>query len=78
MTAKLGQEGLNLEGRSQARRQAAWSKAVASNRTPKPKNGALERTRTSDPQVRNLVLYPLSYERAGGDFIIPRLGRWLN
>src|SRR6185503_6094274 len=29
-------------------------------------NGALERTRTSDLQVRNLLLYPLSYERAGG------------
>lgn len=27
--------------------------------------GALERTRTSDLQVRNLMLYPLSYERAG-------------
>jgi hypothetical protein len=26
--------------------------------------GALERTRTSDPQLRKLVLYPLSYERA--------------
>lgn len=26
--------------------------------------GALERTRTSDLQVRNLSLYPLSYERA--------------
>lgn len=26
-------------------------------------NGALERTRTSDLQVRNLLLYPLSYER---------------
>lgn len=29
------------------------------------RNGALERTRTSDLQVRNLLLYPLSYERAG-------------
>src|SRR5690606_25288395 len=28
------------------------------------KAGALERTRTSDLQVRNLLLYPLSYERA--------------
>lgn len=27
--------------------------------------GALERTRTSDLQVRNLMLYPPSYERAG-------------
>lgn len=27
------------------------------------KNGALERTRTSDPQLRKLMLYPLSYER---------------
>ena len=27
-------------------------------------DGALERTRTSDLQVRNLLLYPLSYERA--------------
>lgn len=27
-------------------------------------NGALERIRTSDPQLRKLVLYPLSYERA--------------
>ena len=26
--------------------------------------GALERTRTSDPQLRKLMLYPLSYERA--------------
>jgi hypothetical protein len=26
-------------------------------------NGALERTRTSDPQLRKLMLYPLSYER---------------
>ena len=26
-------------------------------------SGALERTRTSDLQVRNLLLYPLSYER---------------
>lgn len=25
--------------------------------------GALERIRTSDPQLRKLVLYPLSYER---------------
>ncbi len=25
--------------------------------------GALERTRTSDPQLRKLMLYPLSYER---------------
>lgn len=27
------------------------------------KFGALERTRTSDPQLRKLMLYPLSYER---------------
>lgn len=27
------------------------------------RNGALERTRTSDPQLRKLMLYPLSYER---------------
>lgn len=27
------------------------------------KLGALERTRTSDPQLRKLMLYPLSYER---------------
>ena len=27
---------------------------------------ALERTRTSDLQVRNLLLYPLSYERLRG------------
>lgn len=26
-------------------------------------SGALERTRTSDPQLRKLMLYPLSYER---------------
>lgn len=26
-------------------------------------NGAPERTRTSDPQLRKLMLYPLSYER---------------
>lgn len=26
--------------------------------------GALERTRTSDPQLRKLMLYPLSYERS--------------
>jgi hypothetical protein len=26
-------------------------------------NGALERTRTFDPQLRKLMLYPLSYER---------------
>lgn len=28
-------------------------------------SGALERIRTSDPQLRKLVLYPLSYERKG-------------
>ncbi len=28
------------------------------------KLGALERTRTFDPQLRKLMLYPLSYERA--------------
>lgn len=27
------------------------------------RHGALERIRTSDPQLRKLVLYPLSYER---------------
>ena len=32
------------------------------------KNGALERTRTSDLQVRNLLLYPLSYERVRFNF----------
>ncbi len=26
--------------------------------------GALERTRTFDPQLRKLMLYPLSYERS--------------
>lgn len=31
--------------------------------------GALERTRTSDPQLRKLMLYPLSYERARNDRI---------
>jgi flagellar biosynthesis protein FlhA len=30
----------------------------------KEESGALERIRTSDPQLRKLVLYPLSYERA--------------
>ena len=34
-------------------------------------SGALERTRTSDLQVRNLLLYPLSYERAWGLLRIP-------
>ena len=28
-----------------------------------PVFGALERIRTSDPQLRKLMLYPLSYER---------------
>lgn len=31
-------------------------------------SGALERIRTSDPQLRKLVLYPLSYERVGTKF----------
>ncbi len=31
---------------------------------------ALERTRTSDPQLRKLMLYPLSYERVRG-WIVP-------
>lgn len=31
------------------------------------KGGALERIRTSDPQLRKLVLYPLSYERERQD-----------
>ncbi len=30
------------------------------------RDGALERTRTSDPQLRKLMLYPLSYERVRG------------
>ena len=30
---------------------------------PNVSSGALERIRTSDPQLRKLVLYPLSYER---------------
>ena len=29
-------------------------------------DGALERTRTSDPQLTKLMLYPLSYERRLG------------
>src|SRR5690606_35790410 len=36
--------------------------------------GALERTRTSDLQVRNLLLYPLSYERTD-EGSIPRAGQ---
>ena len=28
--------------------------------------GALDRTRTYDPQLRKLMLYPLSYERVVG------------
>lgn len=32
-------------------------------------SGALERTRTSDLQVRNLLLYPLSYERVRNEII---------
>ncbi len=32
--------------------------------TDTDQSGALERTRTSDPQLRKLMLYPLSYERA--------------
>ena len=33
------------------------------SKLPNPSSGALERIRTSDPQFRKLVLYPLSYER---------------
>ncbi len=39
--------------------------------------GALERIRTSDPQLRKLVLYPLSYERARTPIISTRAhGPW--
>ncbi len=37
--------------------------------------GALERTRTSDPQLRKLMLYPLSYERVWK--LKGYLGGWL-
>ncbi len=36
---------------------------VARDRPAKWENGALDRTRTYDPQLRKLMLYPLSYER---------------
>lgn len=32
-------------------------------------DGALEWTRTTDPQLRKLMLYPLSYERARKEII---------
>jgi hypothetical protein len=36
-----------------------------------PEDGALDRTRTYDPQLRKLMLYPLSYERILDDLFYP-------
>ena len=36
--------------------------------------GALDRIRTYDPQLRKLVLYPLSYERLTENCTFPSLG----
>ena len=35
------------------------------NKLESYQDGALGRTRTSNPQIRSLVLYPLSYQRVG-------------
>ena len=57
---------------------APWRSFFVSSRSELTKNGAPERIRTSDPQIRSLVLYPAELRvRFGGAnlFISPPKGK---